>query len=151
MTFKEISVKLGVHVRTVQDWHSKGLKVLDESRRPFLVYGESLKSFLDSIQSKRRLKLKPDEFYCVKCRKASKAIPNSVNITDPNRRLGSSYIQLTIEAKCEKCGTKMVLFSSDNAINKVSFGSSSTEHVQSLYKDSKCTLNTDIYNGGNNA
>jgi hypothetical protein len=34
-TFKEIADALGVHVRTVQNWHMRGLKTADSSTRPF--------------------------------------------------------------------------------------------------------------------
>lgn len=68
-TTKRISEELNVHPRTIQYWYKEGLKTLD-NKKPFLVMGYELKAFLEKKQKERKCTLKPDEFYCTKCRRA---------------------------------------------------------------------------------
>jgi DNA-binding transcriptional MerR regulator len=45
-SFEEIARLFGVHKQTVRNWQKEGLSVLT-AKRPYLVLGRSLRTFLD--------------------------------------------------------------------------------------------------------
>ncbi len=66
-TAEEAADVLGVHRHTVRRWiTSKALPALTD-KRPHLILGRDLQAFLFA-PSPGRARLKPGEFYCVKCR-----------------------------------------------------------------------------------
>lgn len=118
-TFTEISDILEVHTRTVQSWHKKGLKVLDEASKPYLVYGGELKQFLQSKQQKQKHPLKSGEFFCTKCQCARKSIPKNITFEVTTKKLGKSSKQAFIRGICEVCNQPLLLFSSDRKIEEL--------------------------------
>ncbi len=113
-SFAEVSKTLGVHVRTVQTWHKKGLKI-EDSCRPFLVKGADLKKYLQMQNSKLEYHLRNGEIYCLKCRTGRKPLPNSISMECTERKIGKSGTQVLIHGKCEICGTAMTRFSTSLA------------------------------------
>jgi len=96
----EVARLLGVHKNTVRSWIKSGLPIIDE-RRPILILGRSLSSFLRSRQTGRRQPCQPDQFYCFGCRA-------------PKRPAGllAEYIPITptsgnLRATCQNCSTVM--------------------------------------------
>src|SRR5689334_7185980 len=65
-TIAEVAELFCVHRNTIRRWTHEGLAVLDE-RKPHLIVGQVLHDFLTKRKAKR-LKLKPGELYCVKCK-----------------------------------------------------------------------------------
>ena len=119
-SFEECSKLLNCHIRTAQIWHSQGLPVLDENRRPYLVQGKDLISFLQKKRDSRRVKLDNDECYCVKCRAARKGIPETRRIIVTGKSLGKNAKQYILKATCEVCERPIQRFTSDKKIAEYS-------------------------------
>jgi len=112
-TFAEIADIFDIHVRTVQAWRKQGMKVLDETSKPYLVSGEDVRLFLQAKNSKNKHKLKPGEFFCVKCRQPRESLPDKVRIVLTGKNLGSRYKQVIFKGVCPVCGRNLTVFSSD--------------------------------------
>ncbi len=67
-TVWEAADSLGVHRQTVIRWIGNAGLLADKSRRPWLIEGNHLKSFLQERRQKDRVKLQAGEFYCLPCR-----------------------------------------------------------------------------------
>ncbi len=117
-SFIEIAEKLEIHVRTVQVWRKAGLKVIDESKRPLLIFGKELRRFIKDMITKRRHSLKIDEFFCVRCRKPRKSRPNKLTFQIINKKLGKDSLQAKMKGACEVCGLLFTRFSSDKKIKE---------------------------------
>lgn len=89
-TSKRISQELNVHQRTVQEWFKTGLKPI-ENKKPYLVMGYELKNFLEQKQENKKCKLKPDEFYCTKCREGVKSKGNDVQLEISTHTIGKNH------------------------------------------------------------
>ena len=63
---EEIALVVGAHKRTVRNWLRGGLPAIDD-RRPLLVLGSALRTFLENRRSKGRTKCQPGELYCFRC------------------------------------------------------------------------------------
>lgn len=66
-TVEEAAIQMNVHKRTVREWMKKGLHYIDD-RKPYLIRGIDLKTFLAERQASRKSKCKPGEIYCCRCR-----------------------------------------------------------------------------------
>ena len=64
---EEIARLLGAHKHTVRAWVKAGLPTCD-NRRPTLICGPDLISFLQARLTKNKRPLKPGEIDCVRCR-----------------------------------------------------------------------------------
>jgi len=88
-TVEEVATLLSVHKNTVRIWIKGGLSVND-NKRPTLILGAELKSYLQSKRSKNKRKCKPFEIYCVRCRTPQLPASNMVDyepLTDSTGRL----------------------------------------------------------------
>jgi excisionase family DNA binding protein len=65
-TQSEAGKLLGVHKHTVGRWIASGLPLI-ERKRPYLIHGADLKTFLAARQP-RKQPLRPGEMYCLPCR-----------------------------------------------------------------------------------
>lgn len=66
-TAEEAAVLLGVHKNTVRAWIKSGLPVCN-TRRPTLILGDELRSYLQAKRQTHKRKCKPFELYCMRCR-----------------------------------------------------------------------------------
>lgn len=66
-TIPEVAEVLGCSTRTVRNWAGMGLRVLND-HRPFLIVGDDLKSFLADQSASKKVKLGPNELYCLSCK-----------------------------------------------------------------------------------
>jgi len=66
-TVDEAACLFDVHKNTVREWRKAGLPVLDE-RRPMLILGQDLATFLQARRIKNKRACQPGEMYCVRCR-----------------------------------------------------------------------------------
>jgi hypothetical protein len=110
---KEISLLMGVTERTVQIWHKNGLSAIDEKSIPYLVLGETLKTFLKEMMERRRTPLQPDESYCVVCHKAVKGVTGTFHDEHTKQSLGPNTKQVILHAECEFCGSMINKYSSE--------------------------------------
>lgn len=68
-TIEEAAIALGVSTGTVRSWVKAGLPLM-KSQRPFLILGETLRSFLQDKAAKGKVKLQTDQLYCFTCKAA---------------------------------------------------------------------------------
>lgn len=66
-TIQEAADTLGVSVVTIREWGKKGLPI-HRDMRPFLIYGEELRDFIQRIQKARKYKLTDDQLSCFTCK-----------------------------------------------------------------------------------
>lgn len=66
-TVDEVAGLYGIHKNTVRDWVKRGLPTSDD-RRPMLILGKDLATFLQSKRTANKNPCKPGEIYCVRCR-----------------------------------------------------------------------------------
>ena len=91
---------LEVHKNTVRNWIKSGLPTVDE-RRPILILGRSLSTFLRTRQTRKRQPCQPDQLYCFRCQAPKRPAA-----------LVAEYIPITptsgnLRATCEDCSTAM--------------------------------------------
>lgn len=96
----EIAKLFGIRRNTVRHWIKAGLRTIDD-RRPLLVHGSALKSFLDARQQARRHKCAPGEFFCFRCR-APRQLGGNVADAAPH----TEKVQ-KLTALCSVCETTM--------------------------------------------
>lgn len=117
-TFSEIAETLGIHVRTVQMWHKRGLKTADGSSRPYLVKGSELIRYMDKRKKGRQCRLKDNEMYCLACKSARVPKPASVTIVDTGYRLGNGHHQYRRGGVCPVCEHKINRLMTQNQLMK---------------------------------
>ena len=66
-TVEEVAALFGVHRNTVREWVKRGLPTTDD-RRPMLILGRDLVTFLHARRTKNKRTCQPGEIYCVRCR-----------------------------------------------------------------------------------
>lgn len=77
-TIKEISDCLDISEKTCLRWIENGLSIVSGSKKPILIIGSEIKDFLRKKDSKKRTKLKRNEFYCLTCKAARNAKRGSI-------------------------------------------------------------------------
>ena len=118
-TMRETSEVLGVHVRTVQNWHKHGLGAIDEADRPLLFLGCDVRDFLVN----RR---KAAQCYCLKCRAGVVPRAKSVSVEVTDRKVGNESRQVILRGVCQSCGATVVRFETTESIQKTGWGAELT-------------------------
>jgi hypothetical protein len=85
-TIEELSALLSKNKKTLLRWIDSGLKTIPESKKPILIMGSDLKEFLRNKYSKKKAKLKRNQFYCLACKKAVYAKRGSIEIFNNQKR-----------------------------------------------------------------
>jgi hypothetical protein len=60
---------LGVSVGTVRGWIRQALPVM-KAQRPYLIFGDALRQFLELRRGMAKAPLTPDQLYCLTCKQA---------------------------------------------------------------------------------
>lgn len=141
---KELAGEVGVHQRTIQEWQKQGLSPIDPHCKPFIFRGQDAKAFLSARRKARKQTLQDREFFCTKCRKPMKSIAKDISL----RAMGSSN-RLFLNGKCEKCGTTMNRFVSQNQFQNGVFGGIAGKADIRLYESQPANVNTDLGKGMN--
>ncbi len=144
-TVKEIASVLNCHERTVQVWIQQGLEVIDRSSKPYLVSGLEAKQFLRNRSQKLKVKLKNEEFYCLKCHAARESQPEALQLEYTGKLLGNGQRQIKIAGLCSICSSVINRFSSEREIKKLYKLEKLREHGLTLIDTDAISLNTDIY------
>ena len=89
-----------VHKNTVRAWLKTGLQPVD-NRRPMLILGRQLSSFLHARRTQRRQRCRLGQFYCMRCR---------TPMTSAGRM--AEYLPITsssgnLRGTCSDCGSRM--------------------------------------------
>ncbi len=66
-TVEEAAIALGVSAGTIRAWVKSGLPLM-RSQRPFLILGDSLRSFLEDRSKAAKAPLQTDQLYCLSCK-----------------------------------------------------------------------------------
>ncbi len=113
-TAKEIARKLNVNVRSVYKYYAKGMKPIENSY-PLLFTGTNVKEFIKGRLEQRRLqtKLKDNEFFCCKCKKAVTA--KDVIVENTGKKIGN-YELCIKKGICNICNSKVVKLFSNRMI-----------------------------------
>jgi hypothetical protein len=93
---EEIARLYSVHKNTIRGWVEAGLPVLNE-RRPMLILGRELASFLQARRSKNKRTCQPGEMYCFRCRAPKSAAGDMADYHPDTEKLG------TLKALCHDC------------------------------------------------
>ena len=91
---------LKAHKNTVRAWLRDGLKPIDQ-RRPVLIQGGQLASYIDARRKGRRQHCRPDEFYCFRCRMPKRVSGHTADYLPVTHSSGN------LMARCSDCGTRM--------------------------------------------
>jgi hypothetical protein len=100
-SFNELAQTMGVHVRTVQGWHTDGLPVVPGAS-PSLVMGAAVKTFIQSRKAEKKVRLEKGQFYCLSCRKAVAGVDITSIMNQATIGQGKSFY--TLRGKCSECG-----------------------------------------------
>ena len=99
-TVGEVARVLGAHKNTVRAWLRYGLDPIDQ-RRPVLIQGAQLASYLDARRKRWRQPCRPGEFYCFRCRMPKAAAAGTADYLPVTPSSGN------LMARCSDCGTRM--------------------------------------------
>jgi hypothetical protein len=91
---------LKAHKNTVRAWLRDGLKPIDQ-RRPVLIQGGQLATYVDARRKRRRQPCRPGEFYCFRCRRPKAAAPGRADYLPVTPSSGN------LMARCSECGTRV--------------------------------------------
>jgi hypothetical protein len=91
---------LEAHKNTVRAWLRDGLMPIDQ-RRPVLIQGGQLASYVDARRKRRRQPCRPGEFYCFRCRMPKAAAAGTADYLPVTPSSGN------LMARCSDCGTRM--------------------------------------------
>src|SRR5262245_34677068 len=89
-----------VHKNTVRAWLRSGLEPIDD-RRPTLILGRKLSTFLHARRERRRQRCKAGQLYCVRCRVPKASAAGT-----------AEYLPITMDSgnlrgTCADCGARM--------------------------------------------
>lgn len=116
-TVEEIAIVLGVHKNTARGWiNMDGLEIVNDSRRPKLICGPTLRAFLEARQSARKQPLKPGEMYCVACRTPRRPAGGMAEFRAASSATG------TLSALCPNCECIMQRHVSQTKLERVAVG-----------------------------
>lgn len=95
-TIKELARDADVNEKTCLRWIEQGLPTVPGGKNPILMRGFEIKDFLRKKDSKKKIKLKRHEFYCLRCKAARSAKRNTIKKLN-GRKTG----------ECRVCNGKM--------------------------------------------
>ncbi len=72
-TINELAKVYEMDKKTCLRWIEEGLRIVPGGKKPILMLGSEIKAFIRQKNSKKKVKLKRDEFYCFKCKAPRRA------------------------------------------------------------------------------
>ena len=99
-TVEEAARSFRVHKNTVRDWLRSGLQPID-GRRPILILGRHLASFLYRRREHKRQRCGPGQLYCFRCRAPRTSAAQRADYLSITASSGN------LRALCADCGTRM--------------------------------------------
>ena len=107
-TAEEIATLLRVNRKTVFLWLKSGLRPVEKHTKPLLIMGSELRHFLSEARKRRKAPLREEEYYCLKCKRATVAKSGTESTVPTGKRIGrEARKQLIRKGKCERCGTEV--------------------------------------------
>ena len=111
-TVGEVASLLNIHKNSVRAWIKDGLPVCDE-RRPTLILGAQLRTYLQRKRQSRKHKCRIYEMYCMRCRRPKRPAGDMVDLAP----VSASSNRLT--GLCPTCGSLMNRFASDTSLERI--------------------------------
>lgn len=111
-TVDEAARVFGVHKNTVRHWIKAGLSVCDD-RRPALILGRELRSFLRDRRQSRRRRCRIDEMYCLRCRAPRRPVGDMVDYVPVSASTGR------LIAMCPSCDSMMNRFIRQASLERI--------------------------------
>jgi hypothetical protein len=112
---EEVARVLRRHKNTVRAWIKQGLRPID-GRRPTLVHGLELVSFLQNRRMRGKRPCPPGHMYCFKCRSPKQPAAGMVDYLPITNTSGN------LRALCPDCGTLMHRRAAFAKLNTVAAG-----------------------------
>lgn len=97
-TIEEAATTLGVSVGSVRAWVKAGLPIMTKAR-PYLILGDALRTFLDARRTLGKVRLLPDQFYCLRCKAGRRPMGLMVDV------LPQSPTTARLFGLCDECGS----------------------------------------------
>ncbi|MDZ4724430.1 MAG: hypothetical protein SGI97_11110 [candidate division Zixibacteria bacterium] len=135
-TMSELATALNTSPRTIQRWKKEGMKPVSATDWPLLIMGSEAKRFLNCRIRNKRVSLKPDEFYCVKCRAARTALHGTIDHIYTGKTFGNGEECIWRIAKCCICGQELARFGSRFSFFGQFEGVTHTPHNEGLVETS---------------
>jgi hypothetical protein len=99
-TVGEVAMLLKAHKNTVRAWLGCGLEPIDD-RRPILILGRKLSSFLRARREQRRQHCKAGQLYCIRCRAPKTSAARTAEYLPVTSESGN------LRGICSDCSTPM--------------------------------------------
>lgn len=99
-TVEELAGRLDVHENTVRSWIKDGLPTID-GKRPTLILGRDLSTYLQIRRCKSKRICLPGEIYCLKCRAAKRPAGDMAEYLPMKEGIGN------LRAICPDCDSFM--------------------------------------------
>ena len=110
-TPEELSKLFGVCKKTCFRWIDEGLRPIEANTRPLIIMGYEVRRFLSKMKKSRKTKLEANEYFCLKCKRATRANEATETIAPTGKLIGKeAREQLCKRGKCEKCGSEVKRF-----------------------------------------
>ena len=138
-TTEEIASLFGVHKNTVRNWVKSGLPSID-NRRPSLVLGSELHSFLKTRRSTAKRPCGAGQMFCLRCRAPRAPSERRVLYSPLTPLLGS------LAGECEACGARMNRRASVTQLRtlKAHFEIQVAEGLEHIVESEERSLNCDL-------
>jgi hypothetical protein len=107
-TTRELADQLLVTPTTVLRWQKQGLEPIDREAHKFLFLGRTAKAFLRNTLRRQKHPLKPNEFYCPRCRCPRLPKPQSLRMEATGKKMGRHNELVLRRGTCIQCGSQMV-------------------------------------------
>lgn len=85
-TIDELASLIGADEKTCRRWIDDGLRTVPGSKKPILIVGSNAKEFIRLKNSKKKVKLRRHEFYCLKCRGPTRAKRGSIEVVESMKK-----------------------------------------------------------------
>jgi len=118
-TYHEIKVLFKTTISTIRRWRRRGLKVIDQNKRPLLIIGFELFRFLNKLNNSRKTVVKSEEFNCFRCKVARRSEDNSIILKMRESKSSENNHYADIIGHCERCGLRFRKFSSERDIKRM--------------------------------
>ena len=138
-SFEELASLFCVHKNTVAHWVKNGLPCLKD-QRPFLVLGADVRTYLQGKRVENRQKCKPNELFCLCCKKPTKPALNFVEYIPASESKGR------LVGLCRDCSNIINKFVGLGwlAANLAIFDVSLPKELEHIRDTDKATLNSDF-------
>lgn len=138
-TTQEIAALFGVHKNTVLNWVKSGLPRID-NRRPVLVLGSELQSFLKDRRTRAKRPCSAGEMFCLRCRASRTPLGRRVVYAPQTPLLGS------LSGSCATCGARMNRRASVTQLRSLQahFELQISEGLEHIVEREESSLNCDL-------